>query len=94
MKAQDWYHDPYGVHEDRYFSDGQPTKLVRDCGIESYDPPPPRPPDVAPDEMTPSSPAYGGDPQAADDQAARSASYDKEAAFYAVQEVLARNPPL
>jgi hypothetical protein len=30
MKAQGWYRDPYLVHEDRYFSDGQPTKLVRD----------------------------------------------------------------
>ena len=30
MKAQGWYRDPYLVHEDRYFSDGQPTKRVRD----------------------------------------------------------------
>jgi hypothetical protein len=93
MKAQGWYHDPYGVHEGRYFSDGRPTKLVRDCGIESYDPPPPRPPDVEPDEMTPSSPAYGSDPRRADDPA-RSAAYDKDAAFNAVQQVLARNPIL
>jgi hypothetical protein len=33
-----WYEDPYGLHQDRWFSDGQPTKLVRDSGIESYDP--------------------------------------------------------
>jgi hypothetical protein len=32
MKAQGWCRDPYLVHEDRYFSDGQPTKLVRDGG--------------------------------------------------------------
>ena len=37
-----WYRDPYGVHEDRYFSQGFPTKLVRDNGVESYDPPPGR----------------------------------------------------
>ena len=30
------------VHEDRYFSQGFPTKLVRDRGVESYDPPPGR----------------------------------------------------
>jgi hypothetical protein len=35
-----WYRDPYGVHEDRYFSQGFPTKLVRDRGVEAYDPPP------------------------------------------------------
>jgi hypothetical protein len=36
-----WHSDPFGVHEARYFSaDGQPTKLVRDRGTESYDEPP------------------------------------------------------
>jgi hypothetical protein len=32
--------DPFGVHEERYFSAGQPTKLVRDRDAESYDEPP------------------------------------------------------
>lgn len=41
--AQGWYHDPYGVHQHRYFSAGEPTKLVRDLGQESYDPPPDEP---------------------------------------------------
>jgi hypothetical protein len=40
LGAIGWYRDPYGVHEDRYFSQGFPTKLVRDAGVESYDPPP------------------------------------------------------
>jgi len=35
-----WYRDPYGRHEDRYFSDGTPTKLVRDGDREAFDPPP------------------------------------------------------
>jgi hypothetical protein len=36
-----WHPDPYGVHEERYFSvGGEPTKLVRDAGSETYDPPP------------------------------------------------------
>jgi hypothetical protein len=30
MNPRSGYHDPYGVDEDRYFFDGQPTKLVRD----------------------------------------------------------------
>ena len=44
MKAEGWYHDPYGIHSDRWFSDGQPTNLVRDEGTESRDEPPPREP--------------------------------------------------
>ncbi len=36
-----WHVDPLGIHEERYISvDGVPTKLVRDGGRESYDPPP------------------------------------------------------
>ena len=38
--AQGWYQDPYAIHKHRYFSAGLPTKLVRDGGHESYDPPP------------------------------------------------------
>jgi len=35
-----WYLDPFGAHEQRWFSAGHPSKLVRDNGVESYDPPP------------------------------------------------------
>jgi len=45
-----WYLDPYGVHEDRWFSAGTPTALVRDRGTEAHDEPPPYPPPVAPVE--------------------------------------------
>jgi hypothetical protein len=87
MKAQGWYHDPYGVHEERYYSDGEATKLVCDRGIESHDPPPPGSPSVKPDEMTPSRAPYGSV-----DHSAEGASYDKEGAYNAVQRVLAQNP--
>jgi hypothetical protein len=40
VKLQGWQADPFGVHEKRYFSDGLPTKLVRDGDAESYDAPP------------------------------------------------------
>lgn len=40
MSAQGWYKDPYGIHDDRWISDGIPTKLVRDAGNEHVDPPP------------------------------------------------------
>jgi hypothetical protein len=49
--ATGWYRDPYGLHQDRYFSRNQPTKLVRDDGIEAYDPPPDTP--VGLDELVP-----------------------------------------
>jgi hypothetical protein len=41
--AQGWYRDPYGIHQDRYFSAGTATKLVRDGGREAYDTVPDRP---------------------------------------------------
>jgi hypothetical protein len=40
MRVQGWHPDPYGKHDDRWFSDGKPTRLVRDQGSESYDEPP------------------------------------------------------
>jgi hypothetical protein len=45
MGAEGWYRDPFGVHDDRWVSGGEPTRLVRDRGVESHDEPPPgRPP--------------------------------------------------
>ena len=43
-----WYTDPYSRHEARWFSEGKPTKLVRDAGVEAYDEPPDSPPRQAP----------------------------------------------
>jgi hypothetical protein len=40
---QGWVPDPFAVHEARYFSAGQPTKLVRDGVAESFDEPPSSP---------------------------------------------------
>ena len=40
MGLQGWYRDPYGVHDERWFSADKPTHLVRDHGTESYDEPP------------------------------------------------------
>jgi hypothetical protein len=59
VQAQGWYRDPYGMHEDRYLSAGLPTKLVRDDGQESSDPPPDEP---LPDgDMIPARSAGRGD---------------------------------
>jgi hypothetical protein len=54
--AQGWYEDPYRIRQDRWFSGGQPSSLVRDAGIESKDPPPAT---VYAGELTPSSIAGG-----------------------------------
>jgi hypothetical protein len=89
VKAQGWYRDPYGMHEDRYFSDGQPTKLVRDGGTESYDPPPPGPPGVELVEVTESSQTDGGDLRRADERSAGPAAYDRKAAFWAALDSVA-----
>ncbi len=40
MQEEGWFKDPYGVHTDRWYSDGRPTLLVRDDGVESRDQPP------------------------------------------------------
>ena len=37
---QGWFQDPFGLHEERYFSAGRPTKLVRDGQVEHFDAPP------------------------------------------------------
>ena len=37
---QGWHSDPFELHGERYCSAGQPTKLVRDGYLETYDEPP------------------------------------------------------
>jgi hypothetical protein len=44
MEAEGWYHDPYERHDERWYSNGKPTALVRDAKVESKDPPPSDPP--------------------------------------------------
>ena len=44
MREEGWYRDPYDIHEARWFSQGTPTKLVRDGTQEAFDPPPSTPP--------------------------------------------------
>ena len=41
VEAEGWYKDPYRLHTDRWYSNGKPTALVRDKGVESHDDPPP-----------------------------------------------------
>jgi hypothetical protein len=90
VKAQGWYRDPYSVHEDRYFSDGQATKLVRDSGVEGYDPPPPGSPETELVEIPESEQSDGSDLRRADD---RSAGYNPQAtAWSAIDSALVYGP--
>jgi len=40
MDLDGWHPDPCGTHEERFFEHGEPTALVRDGGVGSYDDPP------------------------------------------------------
>ena len=79
MHAEGWYRDPYKIHTDRWFSDGNPTELVRDGARESNDPPPDTPisePLVESD----SSEAVDGDDLRRADEAEASGPYDPKKA--------------
>ena len=34
MEAEGWYVDPYAIHDERWVSNGVPTQLVKDGGVE------------------------------------------------------------
>jgi hypothetical protein len=89
VKAQGWYRDPYLVHEDRYFSAGHPTKLVRDGGIDNYDPPPAGPPKVELVEVRRTEPGDGSDLRRAGDPSAGPAISDPRAFFWAAVDSVA-----
>jgi hypothetical protein len=89
LPAEGWYKDPYGQHQDRWFSGGLPTKLVRDAGAESYaEPPEAMPPygDLVPSDPGPEAPT-GADVHRAD-EACQQPPYDKARARRAVWDVI------
>jgi len=83
LRAEGWYNDPYSKHDDRWFSDGEPTSLVRDAGIESRDPPPdtPLPTTLVPSET--SNQASDGDDLRRADDAEREPPYDRDSVVQA-----------
>jgi hypothetical protein len=79
--AEGWYRDPYGIHEDRWFSAGSPTSLVRDRGIEGHDDPPGYPPPGPPAEIPEIDPFPGDDFRRADQAEASTGHDHRPAAF-------------
>ena len=79
--AEGWYRDPYGLHQDRWFSAGAPTALVRDHGAESHDDPPAYPPPGPPAELPEVDQFPADDLRRADEKEADGAQYDAKQAF-------------
>jgi hypothetical protein len=88
-----WFTDPYARHEARWLSLGQPTKVVRDGDVESYDDPPEGP---AVRELTPIEPTHHADASSlerADDEE-REGPYDPKRANQRAADVIDQTPQL
>jgi hypothetical protein len=81
MAEEGWYRDPFKIHADRWISEGQPTALVRDEGIEAHDPPPEKAFTGHVVESEPSEDSVNVDP-------AGSSSYPAEGAYETVRDGL------
>jgi hypothetical protein len=67
VSAEGWYHDPYHLHQHRWFSNGAPTGLVRDGSVESHEEPPPIPFDGPLLEVEGPEVSFGSDLRRADE---------------------------
>jgi hypothetical protein len=84
--AEGWYRDPYGIHQDRWFSAGTPTALVRDQGVEGHDDPPGYPPPGPPAEIPETDEFPADDLRRADEKEANAGQYDPEGAAEQVSD--------
>lgn len=89
LREEGWYTDPFGLHEARWFSDGQPTKLVRDGATESYDDPPSEPLPEAPKPIVSSASRGADDLHRADET--RPPGFDAEGARQAGEAAVAES---
>jgi hypothetical protein len=80
MNAEGWYQDPYRLHDARWFSDGTPTALVRDKGVESHEPPPNTSFTGQPDPIAEDASTNGDDLRRADQEGADDEIFDPDAA--------------
>ena len=90
--AEGWYSDPYGLHEQRWFSRGRPSRLVRDGLVETDDPPPDRPFDgpLSP-APTADAPGGGSDLRRADEAEAADPNAYYDAAMNGTSEIFRPN---
>jgi hypothetical protein len=104
--AEGWYTDPFGRHEARWMSDGEPTKLVRDAGVESFDEAPDETPSHEAVRIENPNAAPAGDLQRADaaesvgtgdmrraDAAEAVTPYDQEDPVQATLDAFTRSTP-
>ena len=82
-----WYTDPFGRHEARWLSVGEPTKLVRDGEVEGYDDPPNETRSVTPVRIEDGDEAANGGDLRRADEAERGPAYDPKKAARAVFDV-------
>jgi hypothetical protein len=80
VRPEGWYRDPYGIHEDRWFSEGKPTSLVRDRSLEAHDDPPDHPPPGPPLEIQDRDQFPQDDLRRADEAEASDDRYDAQEA--------------
>jgi hypothetical protein len=90
MDEEGWFKDPYRRHEARWMSDGTPTALVRDAGVESQDAPPDEPISVEMERVVAEAiPADGSDLKRADNAEAQ--EFDPGALMDAAEEGIDSN---
>lgn len=92
MNAEGWLVDPFGHHEARWFSDGTPTPLVRDGGVEGHDPPPDTPFTGELQLLPEAAPSDGRDLKRADD--AETEAFDPAKMQDAASEAIDRSTGL
>lgn len=91
-RLEGWCSDPFGRHEARWLSDGQPTRLVRDARVESYDDPPDEAPTSIPTPLdVQDSGADASDVRRAD-EAQTGEPYDPKKAFRELGDLFAQIP--
>jgi hypothetical protein len=86
-----WYTDPYARHEARWLSDGEPTKLVRDGAVQTYDEPPAGPTVAEPVRLEDDPISTGGQDLLRADSAEADDSYDASKAKMAALDALGQD---
>jgi hypothetical protein len=89
MREEGWYVDPFGAHEARWFSDGEPTALVRDAEEESHDDPPNVP---FPSSLVPIDASASAGPEDLHRAGAADETYDPETGKRAVVDFFVQLP--